>query len=59
MAEVLVGLLEADPQSYLRQWPTWKPELPRARVGDFTMADLVCFTEGLPNPVTVGATEHR
>jgi len=59
VAEVLVGLLEADPHSYLRQWPTWKPELPRARVGDFTMADLVRFTEGLPNPMNAGAADQR
>jgi hypothetical protein len=45
VAEVLLGLLEADPQSYLRQWPEWKPTL-LARVPDsFTMADLVRFTE--------------
>jgi hypothetical protein len=45
VAEVLLGLLQADPQSYARQWPRWKPTLP-ARVADsFTMADLVRFTE--------------
>ena len=41
VAEVLVGLLEADPSSYLRQWPSWTPHLgPGA---DFTMSDLVQF----------------
>lgn len=45
VAEVLVGLLEGDPHSYLRQWPTWKPELRRADHDTFTMADLVRFTE--------------
>jgi len=48
VAEVLVGLLEADESSYLRQWPTWTPELPRsgkdADPDDFTMIDLVAFT---------------
>jgi hypothetical protein len=56
VAEVLVGLLEGDPSSYLRQWPAWKPgiskaepgsgERERAPVDDFTMADLVRFAEG-------------
>ena len=45
VAEVLVGLLEADPRSYLRS----RPGLAAARAarchqGDFTMADLVRFT---------------
>jgi hypothetical protein len=44
VAEVLLGLLEADPQSYLRQSPDWKPDLPTARGDTFTMADLVEFT---------------
>jgi hypothetical protein len=48
VAETLVGLLDADPQSYLRQWPGWTPDLPRAdpaaKAGDFTMIDLVAFT---------------
>ena len=26
VAEVLVGLLEGDPQSYLSRWPAWTPE---------------------------------
>jgi hypothetical protein len=43
VAEVLVGLLEADPQSYLHQKPGWRPSLPAATAGDFTMADLVRF----------------
>jgi hypothetical protein len=44
VAEVLVGLLEADPSSYLHAKPAWKPTLPRAARGNFTMADLVRFT---------------
>jgi hypothetical protein len=44
VAEVLLGLLEADPSSYLRRSPPWKPELPRAHRDTFTMADLVRFT---------------
>src|SRR5205823_4673858 len=30
VAEVLTGLLEGDPHSYLRQRPLWKPFLPAA-----------------------------
>jgi hypothetical protein len=40
VAEVLAGLLEADPNSYLRQWPAWRPDL-GAQDGEFTMLDLV------------------
>ncbi len=47
VSEVLVGLIEADPGSYLRQAPQWKPELPHAGPG-FTMADLVDFTRSAP-----------
>jgi hypothetical protein len=43
MAEVLVGLLAADPSSYLRVAPAWKPELPAATRGTFTMGDLLRF----------------
>lgn len=46
VAEVLVGLLEGDPQSYLSRKPSWQPILPSAKKGDFTMADLVKFTLG-------------
>jgi len=45
VAKTLVGLLLSDSQSYLAQDPGWRPELPGAD-GDFTMADLVRFTEG-------------
>lgn len=47
VAEVLVGLLQADPASYLSQDPGWRPhELPAATAGEFTMVDLVRFVEG-------------
>jgi hypothetical protein len=46
VAEVLVGLLDGDPQSYLSQKPMWKPFLPAKAAGDFKMADLVKFTLG-------------
>jgi Animal haem peroxidase len=44
VAEVLVGLLQKDPNSYLYLQPNWKPQLPIARVkGTFTMADLLTY----------------
>lgn len=46
VAEVLVGLLEGDPSSWLKQKPMWKPFLPAATAGNFKMADLVKFTLG-------------
>jgi hypothetical protein len=42
VAEVLVGLLEADPQSYLHRDRCWKPELPCTNE-NFTMLDLLAF----------------
>jgi hypothetical protein len=48
VGEVVLGLLEADPASYLNQSPTWTPELGS---GDgFTMADLVGFVGRMEQP---------
>ena len=44
VAEVLVGLLEGDPESYLRRHADWKPDLPGTG-GDFRMPDLLDFVE--------------
>jgi len=46
VAEVLVGLLAGDPQSYLSRKPAWTPILPSAKKDDFTMPDLVRFALG-------------
>ena len=43
VAEVLLGILEGDPQAYVNVDPRWHPTLPAARAGDFTMADLLVF----------------
>ena len=44
VAEVLVGLLQKDVNSYLYLQPTWKPAKPIATTaGKFTMADLLKF----------------
>lgn len=44
VAEVLLGLLEADPSSYKAE-PGWRPVLPASQSGTFTMADLLLFAE--------------
>jgi hypothetical protein len=47
VAEVLLGLLDADPDSYRNADPAWSPMLPTADgtvTGDFTMADLLGCT---------------
>ena len=47
VAEVLVGLLQHDKNSYLYLQPTWKPAPPIAPArGQFTMADLVSYAQG-------------
>jgi hypothetical protein len=43
VAEVLLGMLAADPASYLHASPAWVPELPAEHTGHFTMADLLRF----------------
>ncbi len=44
VAEVMLGMLGADPESYFSVDPGWKPTLPDADGdGDFTMADLITF----------------
>jgi hypothetical protein len=44
MAEVLVGLLQRDPNSYIYLDPGWKPTPPIApTTGKFTFADLLKF----------------
>ena len=43
VAEVLIGLLEADPTAYLNVARDWQPTLPTKETGTFTMADLLRF----------------
>lgn len=45
VAEVFLGLLEADPSSYLKAEPGWQPFLPAATKGDFAMGDLISFAD--------------
>ncbi|MGZ8411719.1 MAG: peroxidase family protein [Gemmatirosa sp.] len=48
VAEVLIGLLEGDRESYLAQDPDWRPSLPTRIDADaghgFEMADLLAFS---------------
>jgi hypothetical protein len=50
VAETFVGLLEGDKHSYLAKKKDWKPTLPSANAGTFTMADLLKFVGDL-NPL--------
>jgi|SRR5215203_809804 len=48
-AEVLLGLLDADPGSYRSADPGWCPALPSAEQNRFSMADMLLFaTETAP-----------
>lgn len=40
-AEVLVGLMEGEPRSYLNMAPNWQPCLPSEEKGKFGMTDLL------------------
>lgn len=42
-AEVLIGLLQKDPNSFLTSTPDWKPVLPSAIPGHFSIEDLLRF----------------
>jgi hypothetical protein len=43
VAEVLIGLIRADAESYLSVEPTWRPTLPSAHPDRFGLADLLVF----------------
>jgi hypothetical protein len=47
VCEVLIGILQADKTSYLAKEPHWKPTLPSATPGTFTMADLLRFVDDI------------
>jgi hypothetical protein len=50
VAEVFVGLLEGDPESFLAQDRLWTPTLPGETPGHFTMADLLKYVDEI-NPI--------
>jgi hypothetical protein len=43
IAEVIIGLLQSDPESYLSYDPRWRPTLPGRDRGDFHMIDFLTF----------------
>ena len=43
VAEVIIGLLQSDPESYLSYDPGWRPTLPGRDRGDFRMVDFLTF----------------
>jgi Animal haem peroxidase len=45
VGEVLVGIVDSDPESYRTIHPDWVPTLPSADPGRYTLADLVRTTE--------------
>jgi Animal haem peroxidase len=48
VGEVFIGLLKADPTSYLAVNRRWKPELPSAKSGEFHLTDLLTFAGVIP-----------
>jgi len=50
LAEVFVGILQGDSNSFLAQNPAWRPDLPAKTAGTFTMVDLLNFV-GEVNPL--------
>ncbi len=42
-AEVLLGVIEMDPASWMQAEPGWSPTLPAEQAGDFRFADLLRF----------------
>ncbi|RUT05142.1 myeloperoxidase [Dulcicalothrix desertica PCC 7102] len=50
LAEVFVGLLEADSSSFIARNPEWKPTLPAKVHGTFSMADMLKFVDDV-NPI--------
>jgi hypothetical protein len=41
VGEVLVGIIDADPESFRSVEPTWTPTLPARRAGAFGLADVL------------------
>jgi Animal haem peroxidase len=50
LAEVFVGLVQGDPDSFLCKKKDWIPELPAEKPGTFTMTDLLRFVDEI-NPI--------
>jgi hypothetical protein len=52
VAEVLLGIIDRDPESYRAVQPDWRPTLPAARPGSFDVTDLLTAAE------STGARSH-
>jgi len=50
VTEVLIGILDRDPGGFRAVEPDWRPTLPAAAPGRFTLADLFAFTRSQPQP---------
>jgi hypothetical protein len=50
VGEVLIGLLDHDPDSFRASHPEWGPELPSPAAGAVTMSDLVILVRVEPAP---------
>lgn len=50
VSEVFVGLIHGDHNSFLWQERNWKPTLPSAEPGKFTMVDMLRFVNDI-NPI--------
>ena len=50
VGEVLVGLMDHDPGSFRTTDPSWRPELPSAEAGRFTLADLLTLAGAMAAP---------
>lgn len=55
VGRTFVALLDADPACFLNRDIGWRPTLPGARAGEFTMTDLANFTLGTAMPGEVVA----
>ena len=45
VGEVLLGIVDGDPQSFRSLEPGWRPTLPGRSPGHFTIADLLVVPE--------------
>ncbi|MDE1159545.1 MAG: heme peroxidase family protein [Neorhizobium sp.] len=55
VAETFLGMVHGDQHSFLWQRSDWTPDLPGAKAGHFTMADLIRFVGDI-NPIDAAVT---
>ena len=58
VAEVLIGLLQADPNSYLNANPSWQPTLQNPGPG-FRMTDFLAYAGSRPGHPPLATTQIR